>query len=258
MKKLLILLFINFLLITSVQAKNMRFVQITDARFCESNSEILHKVINDVNQQKNISFVVFTGDNIKNANPNTLCEFLKEVKRLKMPYYIVIGDKDVNKHNDLSKKQYTKILKKKIKHYKPDLTNYCFEKNGIMFFVADGAKDVIPGTNGYYKDNVIEWLDANIDLYPKHNIIIFQHFPLIPPIEKESYYTFKPEIYLNMLEKHKNVKAVISGHYGVNSEKDINGVKHITTAPIPCYRIFDISNTESDTPDIWAQIKVVE
>ena len=244
---------------TAAQAKDLRFVQITDTRFSASaENDALTKVIKDINKQKNVKFVVFTGDNIEKPSPDELLAFLDEAKKLNCPFYIVIGDKDVNKLKHLSKLDYTKLLKKHIKKYKPETPNYTFEKDGVIFIVADGAKDVIPGTNGYYKDDVLLWLDTELTKYPEKNVIILQHFPLIPPAEKETYYTFKPENYLKVLAKHNNVKAIISGHFGVNSQKNFNGVEHITTAGLPYYRIIDIMDSETSNPTIWAQLKKAE
>lgn len=158
----------------------------------------------------------------------------------------------------MSKVEYTKILRKQIKKYKPEKPNYTFEKNGVIFIVADGAKDVIPGTNGYYKEDVLAWLDTELAKYPENNVIILQHFPIIPPAEKESYYTFKPENYLKVLAGHKNVKAIISGHFGVNTQKNFNGVEHISTAGVPYYRIIDVMDSETTNPTIWAQLKKAE
>ena len=259
MKKFLVFLFIFLIYTSNAFAKDLRFVQITDVRYSkQDNSETLKKVIKDVNEQRDVSFVVFTGDNIQKTDEQDLKDFIAEAKKLKRPFYVIIGDKDVNKHKGLSKKDYQKILKKKLINCRTKDINYTFEKEGVVFFVVDGAKDVIPGTNGYFKDDVVEWVDANLDLYPNKNIVILQHFPLIPPEENENYVTFKPQKYLEVLNKHSNVKAVISGHFGVNKEESVNGVAHITTAPAPSYRIIDILDCTSNNPTIWAEVVEVK
>ena len=258
MKKLLCLLTVLIFSFVPCCAKDLRFVQISDVRFSAGSNNALSSVIRDVNKLKDVDFVVFTGDNIENPSTENLLAFLNSAKKLKYPYYIVLGDKDVNKHKNLSKKQYAKLLKKHIRCYKPETTNYVFAKKGVVFFVLDGTKDVIPSTNGYYKDDVLEWFDANLDLYPNKNIFIFQHFPVVQPTNNENYMTFKPEGYLAILEKHKNIKAIFSGHYGVNDEKNVDGVVHITTAPIPQYRIIDIIDVDTKNPTVWAEVKTAE
>ena len=259
MKKLLGLLLIYIFCITTVSAKDLRFIQITDVRYSkEHNSAVLKNVIKDINQQKDVDFIVFTGDNIESTNIQDLKDFISEAKKLKKPFYVVIGDKDVNKHKDLSKKDYQRYLKKKLHNYKKDDLNYAFEKDGVVFLVVDGAKDVIPGTNGYFKDDVVEWVDAELDLYSNKNIVILQHFPLIPPEDNESYRTFKPQKYLDVLHKHNNVRAVISGHFGVNKEETADGILHITTAPAPYYRIIDILDCDTKQPTIWAEVSEIK
>jgi len=258
MKKILTLLTL-FIFISAVQAKDLRFVQISDVRFAQNGeNQILENVIDDVNKQKNVEFVVFTGDNIEKPSVDNLKGFITKAKKLKCPFYVIIGDKDVSKHKHLGKTEYIEILNKHIKKYKQEKPYYSFEKDDIIFVVADGAKEVIPSTNGYYKDDVLDWLDKELTKYNKKNVIILQHFPIIPPSERETYYTFKPENYLKILARHNNVKAVISGHFGINSEQTVNGAVHITTAGIPYYRIIDVMNCETQNPDIWAQLKKVE
>ena len=257
MKKFFIFLFLYIFFLSSVSAQDLRFVQITDVRYSTENNN-LTKVIKDVNKKSDIDFVVFTGDNIQSVDKKNLKDFILEAKKLKYPFYILIGDKDVNKYKDLSKKQYAFILKKNLKNYKNTDTNYIFEKKGVVFFVGDGAKDVIPSTNGYFKENVLEWLDANLALYQNKNVIILQHFPVITPVDKESYVTLKPEKYIEILNNNKNVKAIVSGHFGVNKEIIVDGVSHISTAPAPSYRIIDIIDCNSENPTIWAEVYRVE
>ena len=259
MKKLVCLLVFCICFVSEVFAQDIRFVQVTDVRYTKKNdNQVLSKTINDINRLKDVDFVVFTGDNIQKANVNDLNGFLNEAKKLKKPFYLVIGDKDVNKHKDLSKKQYAKIAKRNIAITKDGYINYSFEKNGMVFIVVDGAKDVIPSSNGYYKDDTVEWLSSKIDKYKNKNIIILQHFPLIPPGHNENYYTFKPEKYLEVLQNNNNVKAVVSGHFGVSKQIEADGIMHISTAPAPNYRIIDIMDCTSPNPTIWAEIRNAE
>ena len=254
MKRILSLCLTSLCLVSAVQAKDLRFAQISDIRYSEENSAPLKAMINDINKQKDVEFTVFTGDNINKPSITELESFLKEAKKLNKPFYIILGDKDVNKLKHLSKAEYIEIVKKNVRKYKPETPNYTFEKDGVIFIAADGSKDVIPSTNGYYKDDALAILDEELGKYPKNNVIILQHFPIIPPANKESYYTWRPESYMAVLAKHKNVKAIISGHFGVNSEINHNGIVHITTAGAPYYRIIDILDCDTPTPTIWAQL----
>ena len=65
MRKILSLFLTSLVLMASAQAKDLRFVQISDARFLSSaENDGLKKVINDVNKQKRVEIAVFTADNI--------------------------------------------------------------------------------------------------------------------------------------------------------------------------------------------------
>ncbi len=258
MKRFLSLFFAFLFCLTTAQAKDLRFVQVSDARFSNDSNNIFQKTIEDINKQKDVEFVVFTGDNIAKPSPEILESFLEEAKKLNCPFYIALGDKDVNKLKSMSKADYFKIVRKNVRKYKQEKPNYVFEKNGLIFVIADGSKEVIPSTNGYYKDDVLNWLDTELAKYPNNNVIILQHFPIIPPTDKETYYTYKPENYMAVLAKHKNVKAIISGHFGVNSEKNILGITHITTSGSPYYRVIDVLDYETENPTIWAQLKEIQ
>ena len=259
MKKLLGLFITFFVLTLSVKAKDMRFVQVSDVRFSPDDANsLLEKVIDDINNLQDVKFVIFTGDSISRTDKRELEEFLVRVKKLNSPFYLVIGDKDVNKHKAMAKTDYIKTVKKHVRKYKPEKPNYVFSYNDFVFIVVDGAKDVIPGSNGFFKEGVLSWLDEQLTHYSKNNVIIFQHFPLIPPSEREAYYTLKPEKYLDLLSKHNNVKAIISGHFGVNREQNVKGIVHISTAGLPYYRVIDVMDYESSNPTIWAELREVK
>ena len=259
MHKLLTLFFVVLFSISSAVADDIRFVQISDVRFdAHQNQNLLHKAVLEINKQKGIDFVVFTGDNINKPTEENLEGFLSEVKKLNPPFYIVLGDKDINKSKEMSKKEYLRIVNKRVRKHKYLEPNYLFEKRGVVFIVADGSKEVIPSTNGFYKDSVLNFVANSLNSCKKNNVIIFQHFPLVPPINKETYYTFKPEEYLKILYTHHNVKAIVAGHFGVNSEVHKNGITHITTAGLPYYRVIDVLDCETENPIIWTVLKKFE
>ena len=258
MKKILSFFFTFLLISSTVFAKEMKIIQVSETRFSEKNDNAqLQELIKSVNKQKNVKFVVFTGDNISSPNQETLKEFLTQLKKLKYPYYLIIGEKDVNKNKGLSKIEYSKIVQKNIRKYKPKTTNYSFVVENLAFIVIDGSKDVIPSSNGFYKKETIEWLQKELKLYKNNNIIILQHFPLIPPANKETYITYKPETLLEIINNNKNIKAVISGHFGINKEFTQNGVTFISSPSFPKYKIIEIMDYETDNPTFWSIIKEI-
>ena len=257
MKKILSLI-ITFITMSaiSVYASDMRFVQVTDLMFSvkdENSVNNFKNLITDINKQKNVNFVVFTGNNIAKLDKNNLEGFLDNAKKLNSPYYVILGNKDVNKQKNLSKAEYMKIVQKENRsHKKIEFSNYVFEKNGVVFIAVDGSKEVIPSTIGYYKADTLKWLDETLNLYKNKNVIILQHFPIVPPAKKENRYTFKADEYLKLLNHHKNVKAVVAGHFDVNNEQNVNGILHISTENAPSYRIIDIMDYDTQNPTFWS------
>ena len=237
---------------------DMRFIQVDGTLYNEKNAKKFEKLIDKINSEKNVSFVVFTGNNIARPNKNNLEGFLNKAKTIKVPYYIVLGQKDVNKQKDLGKLDYMTFVKKKVKAYRKLKTtspNYLFEKNGIVFIVADGSKEVIPTAMGCYKEDVILWLDNKLDENKDKKVVILQHYPIVPPSKRETHYTFKADEYLRLLAEHKNVKAVIAGHFGVNNEQEVDGILHISTKNAPVYRVIDILDYDTENPTFWSTIK---
>jgi len=272
MKKLvsLVVFFITIVCsVNSVLAENIKFVQIADSHLSvnsEFSAKVLKSAIADINKQQDISFVVFTGDNINNPKEENLQEFVKIVSKLKVPYYIALGNHDVYKSNGLSKVKYYEIFREKNILFPQRKPNYKFAKKGFVFLIADGAKEIIPGSVGYYRKDTLNWINKELDDNKKKAVVIFQHFPVEYPEGVEAslrtHKTYKVEEYQSILDKHTNVLAVISGHFHVNSENMKNGVYHIASPSIVsiphAYKIVDIITTKEFTPIIYTQLKEFE
>ncbi len=256
MKKIFGLLATILLTTLTAFSADMRFVQVDGALYNSTNKESFKNLIEKINKEKNVEFIVFTGNNISKPNQDELKNFLNESKELNKPFYVILGQKDVNKQKKLGKKEYMEILHKNVRTYKKiNSPNYVFEKKDIIFIVADGSKEVIPTPMGYYKEDVILWLDEQLDKYKNKNVVILQHYPIIPPSKKETHYTYKADEYLKLISEHKNVKAIVSGHFDTNNEQEYNGVLHISTKNAPVYRIIDILDYDTKNPTFWSTIK---
>lgn len=254
-----------------VSAENIKFAQITDVHL-SANSEfsinVLKTAIQDINSQPEISFVVFTGDNISNPKEENLKVFAKEIKKLKVPYYVAVGNHDVYKSGGLSKVKYYEILREANPFLLQRSANYKFRRNGFVFLVVDGAKEVIPGSVGYYREDTLKWLEKELSQYDKKQkqVIILQHFPVEYPQGVESslrtHKTYKVESYKEILSKYHNVLAVITGHFHVNSEQMNDGVYHISSPSLlqmpNAYKIIDIVTTKEFSPIIYTRLKEFE
>lgn len=265
--RLLFFLFAVVLFTQSVSAKDIKFIQITDSHFSGVgdggySKNVLEKTIKDINSIPNVDFIVFTGDNIDTANSDDLIRFLKIANNLKSPYYVVIGNHEVFKSQNLDKKEYMRIVRKYSKNCHAKSANYVFKKKGMVFLVVDGAKEVIPGPAGYYKKDTLKWLDKKLTKYKNNDVIIFQHFPIIPPYYNRTHTTYEVDKYEEVLKKHSNVKAVFSGHYHANGETMQNGIYHVSTPSLLAkpnnYKVIDISVKSKKDVQIYTQLRKAE
>ena len=243
MKKYFILFSIFLSVATTVFAKDIKFAQVTDMYF-RDHSEAMESIINDINKTPDIDFVVFTGNNIGKADITNLKKFLNDARHLNKPYYIVLGNKDVSRSHHLDKKTYMKTVCKYNRRH-PKTTNYTFKKGNFVFIVVDGSKELIPSANGYYNKETIDWVDSQLTKNRMKKVIILQHFPLANKPGNEYIYTYNILEYMQMLSKHNNILAVISGHYNKNDEIMHNGVYHITSprSSNGTYKIIDIDTS---------------
>lgn len=266
LKKIIIFVFFIFTMFSAaVDAGEIRFVQVTDVHFTtksEYTAEVLKAAVKDINSLDNISFVAFTGDNIDSSKAENLEGFLKIINKLDIPYYIVIGNHDVFKSNGLSKQRYIEIIKEHNWFYRPSKPNYVFKRGEFVFIVVDGAKETIPGTTGYYRATTLEWLDKQLTKYNNKKVVLLQHFPILQPIEERSHSVYQPEKFYEVLNKHDNVIAVVSGHYHMNKEKMENGIYHINSPSLMSstnpYKIIDIVTTKGFSPMIYTQLREVD
>lgn len=266
MKKNIIITLLSLILLqTIVFADAIKFAQVTDAHFVKNDefrTRVLKETINSINNEKGLSFVIFTGDNIDSPRAEYLQEFMRIINKLNVPYYIVIGNHDVFKNNGLSKTRYLELVRETNLLYRYKKPNYVFKKNGFVFIVVDGAKEVIPGANGYYKQDTLKWLDKQLKKYKRDKIVIFQHFPLISNKTVQSHEVYQKEKYFEIIDKHDNIVSIIAGHLHTNSEIMRNGVYHIVTPTLlnekPAYKIINISTTRGFSPMVYTELKEVE
>ena len=123
------------------------------------------------------------------------------------------------------------------------------------------AKEAIPGSTGYYREDTLKWLDEKLTKNEKKSVIIFQHFPVIYPdgVDLKTHKTYRVEDYKEVLAKHNNVLAIITGHFHTNSETMENGVYHISSPSIlsipQSYKVIDIVTTKDFSPIIYSQLR---
>lgn len=229
MKKFILILFIFLGLTRAVQAKTVKFIQVTDIHLTQNNAQYLKQFTEDINKKFNdLDFIVFTGDNINNPKPADLELFLDTIKNLKVKPYVLVGNHDLYKSNNLTQKSYMNLVHKKLGTYHPSKANYVFQKGNTIFITMNGVKEIIPGSCGYYRQEELVWLDKMLTKYSNKKVVILQHFPLIDTTIK-GHSLYRKDDYEKILAKHNNIISIISGHYHINKEEKQDGIYHIIT-----------------------------
>lgn len=269
----LLLLIICVLSPLKVNAKEIKFIQITDSHFSsgsgdytqrdvENSKSVLEKTIKDINSIPNVDFVAFTGDNIDTANEKDLISFLKIANQLKAPYYVVIGNHEVFRSQKFDKKEYMRVVRKYSKNCRPPGPNYVFEKKGLVFVVVDGAKEVIPGPAGYYKKDTLKWFDKTLTKYKHSDVVVLQHFPIVAPYYNRTHTTYNVSDYEDVLKKHNNVIAIFSGHYHGNGETKKDGIYHVSTPALVeaphDFKVVEIEMKSNKDYQIFTQLRHAE
>jgi len=237
-------------------ADQLKFVQVTDdhlsvngsddrGRDISNSVQTVEDAVKSINNIKDLDFVMFSGDNINTAEQSNLIKFCEITKKLIKPYYIGIGNHDVFT-GSLSKTQYFEIVKQYNKNQKTtDSEYYFFPDKNFIVIVMDGVIQMIPSNHGCYNDADLEWLDETLTKYANKKAIIVQHFPVIEPNENKSHKLRNPQPYLDLLTTHKNVIAVLSGHYHCAKVTLQDNIYHISSPALvqdPAqYRVVEIN-----------------
>lgn len=234
-KKLLTILAVTVALFIPnvVIAKTINFAIASDINYKISNDgntlqeKVLNGFIDRVNEN-NYDFVIFLGDNIDKSKQKELESFLNKIKAIKTPYYLVMGNKDVHKISGLDKKDYLTIVSKHNKYQKKATNNYTFRPTAdLTVIVLDSVSSGMPTNHGIFNKKTLSWLDTTLEKNKRRKVLIFQHIPYLPPYEKEGYDILDKQEYKAVLSKHKNILAVISGHYHKEGfSYDGSGVGH--------------------------------
>ena len=246
MKKVYRIIFLLLFICSCTYACEVKFIQITDINLNTKNAYRLRETIKEINQYKDIDFVVFGGNNISKTNINNLNTFLYLLKKVNKKCYVLLGSTDVLASSGIDKEYYLKRVRR-VKFFHSKKPNYTFKKNGYLFVVMDGSKEFFQSSNGYYSKKELVWLDDVLSKNKDKEIIILQHFPILPTKSKWLE-TAKIENYKEVILKYSNIKAIISGHYGINFEEKIDGIYHIITENYSkncAYKIIEI-DTKND------------
>lgn len=240
-------------MVQNVQAKELKFVQITDTNFSldldDTASELaateLKKLIKDINKDRSIDFVLFTGNNVKHPDKKEVSAFFRLANKLNKPYYVVIGNKEVLRYKRFTKKNFMHTAWWHNHNMRFKNSSYVFKPNkDFVFIVVDGANEMIPVPCGNYTPQVLDWLDKQLQKYENKKVVLVQHFPIVSPSDRPVYNPADADKYMHVINSYDNIIAVIAGHFNADKTTYKKGVYHIISpafsAPSYRYKVFNI------------------
>jgi len=144
---------------------------------------------------------------------------------------------------------------------------YSFRKGDFIFFSMDGNdREVTPSTDsgvsspmGLFAKECLDFLDKSLSENPKSPAVIFQHFPLVYPMQSFDHGVTNQKEYFKLLDRHPNVKAVFAGHFHVSKISKRNNVLHVASPSLIQYPdAFRVVRMEETDSGVKMDIKTVD
>lgn len=204
----------------------------------------LKQAVKEFNQQQ-VDLVFHLGDFI-DRNYSSYDTVMPIIQELSMPYYFVLGNHDFSVADSLKPNVY-----KELNLEKP---YYTVQKNNWLFVVLDGTEistyhsadsaEILKAQhqmdelkaqgitqaepwNGAVSTSQLQWLTTQLDKADKDglNAIIMCHFPILP---EGVVNLWNDKEVIEVLEKHKSVKAFFNGHHHPGNYMEKEGIHYIT------------------------------
>ena len=240
MKKIAFLIaFVCWFLISPAIAQDIKIVQFSDIhidtkipdkknrKFAQSKY-MFETAIQKVNEME-ADIVVISGDMVNRPSSSEFDIFLNSISSLKHLYYPALGNHDVGVGGGLSKQEILSKLNAKRNDLNLKKPYYYLVKGDYIFIFMDGTTDKTITSNGYFSKENLLFLDKTLTNFSDKKAIIVQHFPLIEPIKSSSHAVLNRDEYFEVLDRHKNVIMLLSGHYHFTGKSIRNNVLHVST-----------------------------
>lgn len=258
------------------------FVVISDPHFCmiskndgmkifERSGEVMEEAIREVNAMKGIDFVVILGDLFKDNEVWNLDRMREMLDELKAPYYVIFGNHDAP-------------IVHRSAHYGQDVEmGYSFSKSGMVsafqghgymgteywwsafpnpWLQLIGLDTSKVGTwGGLLPSRELKWLNDRLSspegkkltiVLAHHNLTT--HGPDDEYREWKNFHADNADEARKVLEAHRQVKLVITGHHHIADIRTIDGIHYIACPSLltyPCkYTKFTVTPEKVDIETI--------
>lgn len=236
----------------------LKFAQLSDIHYSEiredNNYKLLSKTkplledaIEQINAESNLDFVMITGDGIDMPTKDSFIQLANVLNTIDIPWYYALGNHDTTTDGYLTKANILKLLQQNNSNYKFNNTYYTFKpKKGYRVIVLDGAKNKGISSHGILPQEQLHWLDSTLDKSKNDIVLIFIHFPLLPPFESKKHEIINADEFKAVLKKYQMPIAIFSGHYHAAKITKRGNILHVSTPALAGYpNSFRIVEVES-------------
>lgn len=283
-----ILFVVVVLSFTTTQASfchnSVKFAHVSDIHFStvrEDNSykllsktkPLLIDAVNTINKEPNVDFTIITGDGVDRPDKKQVIALLEILQTLKMPWYFTFGNHDTNPHGTINKTAFLKYLGEYNKNMPENSSYYSFKpKSGYKVIVLDGAREDKISSHGFISQKQLSWLDNTLKQSKKDVVLIFLHFPVVPPFDSPNHEILNVDDVKSVLEKYDMPIALFSGHYHMTKIVKRGNILHVSTPSLAGYPnafrivevnkkrnkvIFTFDFKETNLKDLQAKTKIM-
>lgn len=205
----------------------------------------LRELVSEFNADETLDFIVLTGDLVVDPSESNLEGVRKILNSLRLPYYVVPGNHDIplDKRQSPGNKRVSSFAR-------------VFEgrgpRQGRSFWSVDtvkgwhlvGLDSTVPGTwGGRVGDEQLRWLEQDLRQNRGNPTIVFCHHGLVRfhPWDGQGswkgYLTENAQEVRAVLERHRNVFLVVTGHHHLFAHQSWNGIEYVACPALaswPC------------------------
>lgn len=236
---------------------DLHFAQISDIHISEAGDHddllsgraatFLANICTDLNQIDTLDFVLFTGDLFDAASRTELEQFQTAIQSLQKPYYVIPGNHDRRSPDSdagLTRHDFAQQFNPQIEA-RPDEPDaqvgyWSFEiRPDVQLIGLDSIKD--DDWSGVIDGPQMEWLEAELITHADRLVIVAVHHPLhkLAPIDDlPGWHKFVCDNggeMLALLDRHPQVKVVLTGHHHLTKVDDLGGRLHLACPAVAIY-----------------------
>ena len=260
----------------------VKFAQISDMHLMQPDGcrckwmpgepeDLLRQAIAQIQEMPHLDFVVFSGDLVDEADCESFQLLDKIVRQLPVPYFFSVGNHDIDEIDGVvptGKFGRSHFLDWCRSHFWLEAATTGFAdfvtspKPGLKLICMDASIGLCPEPQGTIRPEQLDWLAEQLEKYPDDVAIVVIHQPPLASVlfRKHRVLPAFSRQFCKVLEKHRYVAAVLSGHLHTPKRYRRGNTAFLTApplvGPVSAFRTIELEAPISSAPDRqWGTLK---